>query len=229
MRSAKNLLHVEEELVVQRPQTLSERPAARPPHHHSLRIAAPHPRPLLQMLPALINFGCHIHIRNSAQAQNLLRSEDGEPNLCGGEQQLPCAVENTDPRRSFPSDGLMRCFSFHYELLQLGEQALEDHCADAHLFGTLGQRPTVGITHTCGDRFFLTQGHLRERGGPVLLILRVHACCLAFSVCAVWEHDGVKIVCLRLCPHVCACSFRASVCAVWSFVMESCDVASNDY
>ena len=77
-----------------------------PPHHHPLRRyhAAPHPRPLLQMLPALIGPGCHIHIRNSscAQAQNL-RSENGEPNVCGGEQQLPCAIENTDPDQPWES------------------------------------------------------------------------------------------------------------------------------
>ena len=47
------------------------------------------------MLPALTSPGCHIHFRNStcAQAQNL-RPEDGVPNVCGGEQQLPWAVEH---------------------------------------------------------------------------------------------------------------------------------------
>ena len=183
---------------MQRPQTLSERPAARPPRHHPLRrcFAAPHPRPLLQMLTALMGPGCHIHIRNSscAQAQHLLL-EDGEPNVCGGEQQLQCAVENTNPRRSFPSDGFtdlvqelhldLRCFSFHHELLQLGEQALTPTCLE---IDTLGQRPTMGVTHICGDRFFLTQGHLRERGRFACTCVR----CLAFSVCAVWEHGGCE-------------------------------------
>ena len=183
------------------PKTLSERPAARPMRllilvhffkcFHPCKHWLPHPYPQQQL----------------CSGQNW-RSEDGEPS-------------------SFPSDGFidlhldLRCFSFHHELLQLGEQALEDHCADAHLFGddTLGQRPTMGVTLVCGDRFFLTQGHLRERGAPVLLVSCVYACTAWRFQCAqCGSTTVVKIVCLWLCPcqcpHVCACSFRSSVCAV---------------
>ena len=132
---------------------------------------------------------------------------------------------------SFPSDGFidlhldLRCSSFHHELLQLGEQALEDHCADAHLFGddTLGQRPTVGVTLVCGDRFFLTQGQLRERGPGLARFACTCVHCLAFSVCTVWEHDGCE-GCVSVAVSV---SMPTRLCLFVSFLclcsLEICD------
>ena len=119
----------------------------------------------------------------------------------------------------------LRCFSFHHELLQLGEQALEDHCADAHLFGddTLGQRPTVGVTLVCGDRFFLTQGQLRERGPSLARFACTCVHCLAFSVCTVWEHDGCE-GCVSVAVSV---SMPTRLCLFVSFLclcsLEICD------